>query len=200
VEMRPDSPALKSADDSPSLIPGDTPVVEQRLFSGGDGLAVRNPNGTMFEASGLVSVRGVTLAFAAMGCPGKAKHSSVTCAAPLSAFGSGSLVALRRSTDSALTWGPLIFVNTTVTSSDDTASGAVPLVDDETGAVFVAWARGPRLKVVGPSGGIGFRDAWVAKSTSRGLSWGRPMNITPANLSASGHGVGVGACTCAHPC
>ena len=93
-------------------------VVVQRLFTGGDGLAVHDPNGTTFEASGLVCVKGVTLAFAAMGCSGKTKHSSVTCPAPLSAFGS-SLVALRRSTDSAKTFGPLIFVNTTVSLAPD---------------------------------------------------------------------------------
>ena len=168
------------------------PVVHQRLFSGGDGLADHNPNGTTFEASGLVNLKGVTLAFAAMGCPGTAKHSLVTCAPPLSSFGS-SLVALRRSTDSAASWGPLLLVNTTVKSSKDTSSGAVPLVDEETGTLFVAWARGPRLKEPSPEGGLGFLDAWAAKSTDLGLSWSRPMNITPANLAASGHHVGLGA-------
>ena len=82
-------------------------------------------------------------------------------------------------------------VNGQVISSEDTASGAVPLVDDETGTLFVAWARGPRLKESSSNAGLGFRDAWAAKSTDLGLTWSRPMNITPADLS--GHHVGLGA-------
>ena len=55
---------------------GGADVVVQHLFLGGDGLTADDPNGTTFEASGLVTVKGVVVAFAAMGCPGTAKHSS----------------------------------------------------------------------------------------------------------------------------
>ena len=43
-------------------------VVAQHLFRGGDGLpsALHNPNATTFEIAGLVSLKGVSLAFAAM--------------------------------------------------------------------------------------------------------------------------------------
>ena len=54
---------------------GGADVVVQHLFLGGDGLTADDPNGTTFEASGLVTVKGVVVAFAAMGCPGTAKHS-----------------------------------------------------------------------------------------------------------------------------
>jgi len=94
---------------------GANAVVVQHLFLGGDGLASGDINGTTFETSGLVTLRGVVFAFAAMSCPGRAKHSVTVCGAPLARYGTGA-IALRRSADSARTWGPLLFINATVDS------------------------------------------------------------------------------------
>ena len=178
----------------------DTPVVIQHLFVGGDGLSTKNRNGTSFEASGIVTLRGTVLAFAAMSCPGTAKHSSTICGHPLSSLGTGA-VALRRSTDSAKTWGTLIFVNTTVTSQQrDVLAGPVPVADEETGNLFVSWARKQspphgqtqrQRQRRGEGGGLGFLDAWVAKSTDLGLTWSTPQNITPPDLQH--HHVGLGS-------
>ena len=149
-------------------------VVVQHLFLGGDGLASGDPNGTTFETSGLLTLRGVVLAFAAMSCPGRAKHSTAVCGAPLTRYGTGA-IALRRSADSARTWGPLIFINATVSSLQrDVLAGPVPVADEETGDLFVTWARkqsSPPHREQGElapqtqKGGLGFLDAWVAKST-----------------------------------
>jgi hypothetical protein len=169
--------------------------VVQHLFRSGDGLANHgSPNGTQFETSGLIAHRGVVLAFVAVGCQGK--HSGVICGQPLAGYGT-SMIGLRRSTDSAKMWGPLIVINTSITSMWDESAGAVPVADNETGYLFVCWARkslpwAGKHKVA--------QDAWVAHSTDLGLSWSKPANITPSvgpghlvGLGSYGHGVQVRA-------
>jgi hypothetical protein len=143
---------------------GANAVVVQHLFLGGDGLASGDINGTTFETSGLVTLRGVVFACAAMSCPGRAKHSVTVCGAPLARYGTGA-IALRRSADSARTWGPLLFINATVDSLErDVLAGPVPVADEETGSLFVSWAR-KQSPPQAQSGGLDFLDAWVAKST-----------------------------------
>ena len=110
-----------------------------------------------------------------MTCPGRAKHSATVCGVPLTRYGTGA-IALRRSTDSARTWGPLIFINATVSSLQrDVLAGPVPVADEETGDLFVTWARkqstlphreqSELARQSTQKGGLGFLDAWVAKST-----------------------------------
>jgi hypothetical protein len=178
------------------------PVVVRHLFRGGDGLppasAGAGPNATTFEIAGLVSLHGVSLAFAAMSCPGQAKHSSVVCPGRLAGYGS-QMIGLRRSTDSFRTdaWnGLLSVINTTVPGGSqlDSTTGPVPVVDEETGTVFVTWARkAHRCTAPKTKGGIGICDVWAANSTDIGLSWSTPVNITPPGLAASHHHPGIGS-------
>jgi hypothetical protein len=178
------------------------PVVVQHLFRGGDGLPPTSagPNATTFEIAGLVSLHGVSLAFAAMSCPGQAKHSSAVCPGRLAGYGS-QMIGLRRSTDSFSSdaWrSSLIVINTTVPGGSqlDSTTGPVPVADHETGTLFVTWARKAH-RCTAPKaarkGGLGICGVWAANSTDLGMSWGKPVNITPPDLTASHHRPGIGS-------
>ena len=42
-------------------------------------------------------------------------------------------------------------------------------------------------------GGLGICGVWAVNSTDLGMSWGKPVNITPPDLTASHHRPGIGS-------
>jgi sialidase-1 len=92
-------------------------------------------------------------------------------------------LVLRRSQDGGATWGPLQVV---VDDGANTAGNPVPIVDGETGTVWLLFTTNDGgVSESQINAGTGSRDAWVTSSVDDGATW-----VAPTPISASVKGAG----------
>lgn len=93
-------------------------------------------------------------------------------------------LVLKRSTDSGKTWGPLELVYEEGGTAKITIGNPCPVVDQDTGTVWLSFTRDNT-------------DVFVTHSTNDGQSWAKPVSITVAvkqpdwTWYATGPGVGI---------
>lgn len=104
---------------------------------------------------------------------------------------------LKRSTDNGKTWGPLQVV---WDDGANTAGNPCPVVDRETGAVWLLLTRnlGEDTEAeIKDRTAKGTREVWVSKSMDDGVTWSAPADITATTKApdwtwyATGPGVGI---------
>jgi sialidase-1 len=91
---------------------------------------------------------------------------------------------VKRSTDGGRTWGPAVCVHRDDTAAEVSIGNPCPVVDRDTGVVWLAFTRNNDT-------------AHITRSSDDGVSWSAPVEITPAVKSAGwqvywtgpGHGV-----------
>lgn len=106
-------------------------------------------------------------------------------------------LVLRRSDDSGATWGPLEVV---FDAGADTAGNPCPVVDRDTGAIWLLITRNlgtDREADIVSGKSRGTRTPWVMSSTDDGRTWSAPREITATTKAndwtwyATGPGVGI---------
>lgn len=132
----------------------------------------------------IVTARGSVLAF----CEGRKRGTSDA--------GDIDLV-LKRSTDGGKTWGPLQVI---WDDGENTCGNPCPVVERSTGLIWLLLThnlgKDTEARIVDGTS-KGSRTVWVSKSTDDGVSWSKPIEITPAvklkewTWYATGPGVGI---------